>query len=73
MYAYCYHCSGNPLEITLWEEKANLIQPETVVGKAIVVTATRVTQHKVMQLESTVSTTVELNPNFPQLQSYIDR
>ncbi|KAK1415968.1 hypothetical protein QVD17_31756 [Tagetes erecta] len=64
---------GNPLEITLWGEKSNLIQPETALGKAIVVTATIVTQYEFKQLESTVSTTVELNPNFPELQSYIDR
>ncbi|KAK1419830.1 hypothetical protein QVD17_29195 [Tagetes erecta] len=64
---------GNPLEITPWEEKRHLIPPEGTIGKAVVVTSTLVTQYNVMQLESTVSTTVEINPNFPELQSYLDK
>ncbi|KAK1427718.1 hypothetical protein QVD17_16411 [Tagetes erecta] len=65
--------TGNPLEVTLWEEKRHLIPAEGAIGKAVVITATRVTQYTVMQLESTVSTTVEINPPFPELQTYLDR
>ncbi|KAD3338354.1 hypothetical protein E3N88_33875 [Mikania micrantha] len=64
---------NNPLEITLWGDKANLIQREDAIGNVIAVTATIVTEYNVIQLESTVTTTVELNPAIPQLQFYIDR
>ncbi|KAK1415207.1 hypothetical protein QVD17_30980 [Tagetes erecta] len=74
--AYSCHRSVGDLDwrrITLWEKKANLIQPDRAKGKAIEVTSNTITVYYVVQLESTVSTTVELSANFPELQSYIDR
>ncbi|KAK1425096.1 hypothetical protein QVD17_20440 [Tagetes erecta] len=44
-----------------------------VYGKALVVTAMTVTYYNSYQLESTTATTVEVNPDFPGLQSYLEK
>ncbi|KAK1411588.1 hypothetical protein QVD17_38141 [Tagetes erecta] len=54
-------------EIPCFKGRANLIEHESAIGKAIVVTATIVTEYDVVQLETRVSTTVELNSDFLQL------
>lgn len=60
--------------ITLWDEKADLIQPEDTQGKDLAVPATIVpVWDKKNQFESTTSTTVEVDSDITHLQVYIDR
>ncbi|KAK1419512.1 hypothetical protein QVD17_28684 [Tagetes erecta] len=61
------------IDVTLWEEKAKMIDLDNMIGKALVVTAMIVTYYKSYQLESTTATTVEVNPDFPGLQSYLEK
>lgn len=64
---------NNPIEVTIWKEKARLIEPEDSRGKALAVTAMTVTVYNSYKLGSTVSTTVELHPDIPELQAYLDK
>ncbi|XP_076882458.1 uncharacterized protein LOC143530933 isoform X2 [Bidens hawaiensis] len=66
--------SGNPIVITLWPDKINLIDDTTVAGDILAITTTRVTEYDgFKQLESTYLTTVTVNPTTPNTKLYIDR
>ncbi|KAL8241204.1 hypothetical protein R6Q59_014559 [Mikania micrantha] len=66
--------SRNIIEITLWGDKANLIEKRDSMGKILAITSTTVTQFKdKLQLESTTATTTDVNPSIPDLNTYIDR
>ncbi|KAM0016246.1 putative replication protein A, OB [Helianthus debilis subsp. tardiflorus] len=64
---------SNEIEITLWDEKADMIQTEDIIGKVFAVTATMVTYFNKLQLESTTSTTIAISPPIPDLQTYVNR
>ncbi|XP_035844710.1 uncharacterized protein LOC110938089 isoform X3 [Helianthus annuus] len=63
----------NEIEVTLWDEKADMIQTEDIIGKVFAITATTVTYFNKLQLESTTSTTIDINPPIPDLQTYVNR
>ncbi|XP_022018568.1 uncharacterized protein LOC110918579 [Helianthus annuus] len=64
----------NPIEITLWPEKRNLIGNETIPGDILAITSTLVTDFNgSKQLESTNATTIVVNPTFPEIQHHVDR
>ncbi|KAJ0908818.1 putative replication protein A, OB [Helianthus annuus] len=64
----------NPIEITLWPEKRDLIGNETIPGDILAITSTLVTDFNgSKQLESTNATTIFVNPTFPEIQHHVDR
>ncbi|MFS7981545.1 hypothetical protein Hanom_Chr10g00952251 [Helianthus anomalus] len=50
-----------------------MIKTEDIIGKAFAITATVVTYFNKLQLESTTSTTIDINPPIPDLQTYMNR
>ncbi|XP_035829943.1 uncharacterized protein LOC110944434 [Helianthus annuus] len=50
-----------------------MIETEDIIGKVFAITATMVTYFKKLQLESTTSTTIVINPPIPDLQTYVKR
>ncbi|KAJ0719117.1 putative nucleic acid-binding protein [Helianthus annuus] len=64
----------NPIEITLWPEKRDLIGNETIPSDILAITSTLVTDFNgSKQLESTNATTIVVNPTFPEIQHHVDR
>ncbi|MFS7945394.1 putative nucleic acid-binding, replication factor A [Helianthus anomalus] len=64
----------NPIQITLWPEKRDLIGNETIPGDILAITSTLVTDFQgSKQLESTNATTIVVNPTFPEIQHHVDR
>uniref|UniRef100_A0A251V4L6 Putative nucleic acid-binding, OB-fold protein n=1 Tax=Helianthus annuus TaxID=4232 RepID=A0A251V4L6_HELAN len=64
----------NPIQITLWPEKCDLIGNETIPGDILAITSTLVTDFQgSKQLESTNATTIVVNPTFPEIQHHVDR
>ncbi|KAM0043015.1 putative nucleic acid-binding, replication factor A [Helianthus debilis subsp. tardiflorus] len=50
-----------------------MIQTEDIIGKIFAITATTVTYFNKLQLESTTSTTIDINPPIPDLRTYGNR
>ncbi|KAJ0692908.1 putative nucleic acid-binding, replication factor A [Helianthus annuus] len=50
-----------------------MIETKDIIGKVFAITATMVTYFKKLQLESTTSTTIVINPPIPDLQTYVNR
>ncbi|KAF5790425.1 hypothetical protein HanXRQr2_Chr09g0383091 [Helianthus annuus] len=50
-----------------------MIETEDIIGKVFAITATMVTYFKKLQLESTTSTTIVINPPILDLQTYMNK
>lgn len=56
------------IEVTLRKEKSRVIDINTVIGKALMVTAMKVPYYSSYQVESTTSSTIEVNRKFLGLE-----
>ncbi|KAK9049834.1 hypothetical protein SSX86_031197 [Deinandra increscens subsp. villosa] len=65
---------GYTVMLTLWEKIAFAFNTENVIGKVLAVTSAKVTKHlDTYQLESTESTTLQVNPPIENLQEITAR
>ncbi|KAK1432223.1 hypothetical protein QVD17_09117 [Tagetes erecta] len=66
--------SRETIEVTLWGDKGEDFQKEVAKDKILAITGTNVTIYNGRtQLESTSATTTAINPDIPELETYIQR